>query len=54
MEYIKAGKLRALAVTTSSRSDALPDLPTVSKYVPGYEASPLWGVGVPKLDFGQF
>jgi tripartite-type tricarboxylate transporter receptor subunit TctC len=48
MEYIKAGKLRALAVTTSSRSDALPDLPTVSEYVPGYEASPLWGVGVPK------
>jgi tripartite-type tricarboxylate transporter receptor subunit TctC len=41
-------KLRALAVTTTSRSDALPDLPTVSEFVPGYEASPSWGVGVPK------
>jgi tripartite-type tricarboxylate transporter receptor subunit TctC len=48
IEYIKAGKLRALAVTTASRSEALPDLPTVGEFVPGYEASPLWGVGVPK------
>jgi tripartite-type tricarboxylate transporter receptor subunit TctC len=48
IEYIKAGKLRALAVTTTSRSDALPDLPTVGEFVPGYEASPSWGVGVPK------
>jgi tripartite-type tricarboxylate transporter receptor subunit TctC len=48
IEYIKAGKLRALAVTTTSRSEALPDLPTVGEFVPGYEASPLWGVGVPK------
>jgi tripartite-type tricarboxylate transporter receptor subunit TctC len=48
IEYIKAGKLRALAVTTASRSEALPDLPTVDEFVPGYEASPLWGVGVPK------
>jgi tripartite-type tricarboxylate transporter receptor subunit TctC len=50
IEYIKAGKVRALAVTTASRSDALPegDLPTVSEFVPGYEASPWWGVGVPK------
>ena len=48
IEYIKAGKLRALAVTTASRSDALPDLPTVGEFVPGYEASPSWGVGVPK------
>jgi tripartite-type tricarboxylate transporter receptor subunit TctC len=48
IEYIKAGKLRALAVTTAGRSDALPDLPTVGEFVPGYEASPLWGVGVPK------
>jgi tripartite-type tricarboxylate transporter receptor subunit TctC len=48
IEYIKAGKLRALAVTTAARSEALPDLPTIGEYVPGYEASPLWGVGVPK------
>jgi tripartite-type tricarboxylate transporter receptor subunit TctC len=48
IEYIKAGKLRALAVTTAARSDALPDLPTVGEFVPGYEASPWWGVGVPK------
>jgi len=48
IEYIKAGKLRALAVTTASRSEALPDLPTVSEFVPGYDASPWWGVGVPK------
>jgi tripartite-type tricarboxylate transporter receptor subunit TctC len=48
IEYIKAGKLRALAVTTPSRSEALPDLPTVGEFVPGYETSPWWGVGVPK------
>jgi tripartite-type tricarboxylate transporter receptor subunit TctC len=48
IEYIKAGKVRALAVTTATRSEALPDLPTVGEFVPGYEASPWWGVGVPK------
>ena len=48
IEYIKGGNLRALAVTTAIRSDALPDLPTVGEFVPGYEASPWWGVGVPK------
>jgi tripartite-type tricarboxylate transporter receptor subunit TctC len=48
IEYIKAGKVRPLAMTTSSRSVAFPDLPTVGEYVPGYEASPWWGVGVPK------
>jgi tripartite-type tricarboxylate transporter receptor subunit TctC len=48
IEYIKAGKVRALAVTTSIRSEALPDLPTVGEFVPGYEVSPWWGVGVPK------
>jgi len=47
IEYIKGGNLRALAVTTAVRSDALPDLPTVGEFVPGYEASPWWGVGVP-------
>jgi tripartite-type tricarboxylate transporter receptor subunit TctC len=48
IEYIKAGKLRALAVTTAERSEALPDVPTVGDFVPGYEASSWVGVGVPK------
>jgi tripartite-type tricarboxylate transporter receptor subunit TctC len=48
IEYIKAGKVRALAVTTPMRSYALPELPTVNEFVPGYEASPSWGVGAPK------
>jgi tripartite-type tricarboxylate transporter receptor subunit TctC len=48
IEYIRAGKLRALAVTTATRSEALPDLPTVSEFVPGYEASSTFGVGAPK------
>ena len=39
IEYIRAGKLRALAVTTATRSEALPDIPTVAEFVPGYEAS---------------
>jgi tripartite-type tricarboxylate transporter receptor subunit TctC len=48
MEYIRAGKLRALAVTTETRSEALPDLPTVGDIVPGYEASAWYGVGAPR------
>jgi tripartite-type tricarboxylate transporter receptor subunit TctC len=48
IEYIRAGKLRALAVTTATRSDALPALPTVGDFVPGYEASAFFGVGAPK------
>jgi tripartite-type tricarboxylate transporter receptor subunit TctC len=48
IEYIKAGKLRALAVTTVARSDVLPDVPTVGDFVPGYEGSSWHGVGVPK------
>jgi tripartite-type tricarboxylate transporter receptor subunit TctC len=48
MEYIKAGRLRALALTTATRSDALPDVPTVGEFVPGYEASTWYGVGAPK------
>jgi tripartite-type tricarboxylate transporter receptor subunit TctC len=46
--YIGTGKLRALAVTTATRSDALPDVPSVGEFVPGYEASSLFGVGAPK------
>jgi len=48
IEYIRAGKLRALAVTTATRSEALPNLPTVSDFVPGYEASQWYGIGAPK------
>ena len=48
IQYIKAGQLRALAVTTAMRSEALPDLPTVGEFVPGFEASQWYGVGVPK------
>jgi tripartite-type tricarboxylate transporter receptor subunit TctC len=48
IEFIRAGKLRALAVTTATRSEVLPDLPTVGDFVPGYEASAWYGVGVPK------
>jgi tripartite-type tricarboxylate transporter receptor subunit TctC len=48
IEQIKAGKLRALAVTTASRSEALPQLPTVGDFVPGYEASGWYGLGVPR------
>src|SRR5262245_32737345 len=46
--YIRSGRLRALAVTAATRSDALPDLPTVGEFVPGYEASNWFGVGAPK------
>ena len=48
IEYIGAGTIRALAVTSASRSDALPDLPTLADFVPGFEASNWWGVGAPK------
>ena len=48
IEHIRAGKLRALAVTTATRSEALPDIPTVGDFVPGYEASAWFGVGAPK------
>jgi tripartite-type tricarboxylate transporter receptor subunit TctC len=46
--FIRAGKLRPLAVTTTTRSELLPDLPTVADFVPGYEASAWYGIGVPK------
>src|SRR5215471_10799607 len=48
IEYIRAGKLRALAVTSANRSTALPDIPTVSEFVPGYDATGWYGVGAPK------
>ena len=48
IEHIKSGKLRALAVTATTRSDVLPDIPTVVEFVPGYEASAWFGIGAPK------
>jgi tripartite-type tricarboxylate transporter receptor subunit TctC len=46
--YIATGKLRALAITTATRSDALPDVPTIGEFVPGYEASSVFGLGAPR------
>ena len=48
IEYIRAGRLRPLAVTTATRLEALPEIPTVSDFLPGYEASGWYGVGAPK------
>jgi tripartite-type tricarboxylate transporter receptor subunit TctC len=48
IEHIKAGKLRALAVTTAQRSEALPDVPVLADFVPGYEASAWFGMSVPR------
>jgi tripartite-type tricarboxylate transporter receptor subunit TctC len=48
LPYVRAGKLRALAVTSAVRSDLLPDTPTVSETVPGYEVSQWYGIGTPK------
>jgi tripartite-type tricarboxylate transporter receptor subunit TctC len=47
IEYVKAGKLRALAVTSPARFEALPDVPAMAEYLPGYEASLLTGLGTP-------
>jgi tripartite-type tricarboxylate transporter receptor subunit TctC len=46
--FIKSGKLRALGVTTATRSDELPDVPTIAEFVPGYEASQWYGIGAPR------
>jgi tripartite-type tricarboxylate transporter receptor subunit TctC len=48
IEYVRTGKLRALAVTTATRSPMLPDIPALSETLPGYEASAWFGIGVPK------
>jgi tripartite-type tricarboxylate transporter receptor subunit TctC len=48
IQHIKAGKLRAIAVTTATRLDVLPDIPTVADFVPGYEASGFAGIGAPR------
>ena len=48
IEYIRSGRLRALAVTAETRWEGLPDLPTVVEFVPGYESSNWFGVGAPK------
>src|SRR5262245_37920266 len=48
IQFIRAGQLRALAVVTATRSDALPDIPTVAEFLPGYEASSWYGIGAPK------
>ena len=48
IEHVRSGKVRALAVTSATRSDVLPDIPTVGDFVPGYEASAFWGIGAPR------
>jgi tripartite-type tricarboxylate transporter receptor subunit TctC len=48
MGYIETGRLRALAITTATRSEALPNIPTIGEFVPGYEASSVFGLGAPR------
>jgi tripartite-type tricarboxylate transporter receptor subunit TctC len=48
LEYVRSGKLRALGVTSAARADVLPNVPSLSEFVPGYEASGWYGIGVPK------
>src|SRR6202044_1782831 len=47
-EFVRSGKLRALGVTTKERSEALPDVPSISDTLPGYETSSFYGVGAPR------
>jgi tripartite-type tricarboxylate transporter receptor subunit TctC len=53
LEYVRAGKLRALAVTGTARTAALPDVPALREYVPGYEASQWYGIGAPRSTPGE-
>lgn len=48
IEFVRTGRLRALAVTTATRVEALPDIPAVAEFVPGYEASSWQGIGAPR------
>jgi tripartite-type tricarboxylate transporter receptor subunit TctC len=48
LDFIRSGKLRGLAVTSATRSDALPELPTVGEFLPGYEATAWFGIGAPR------
>jgi tripartite-type tricarboxylate transporter receptor subunit TctC len=48
VEYIRTGKLRALGVTSTTRVEALPDIPTIGEFVPGYEATGFMGIVAPK------
>jgi tripartite-type tricarboxylate transporter receptor subunit TctC len=53
IEYIRSSKLRALAVTSPTRTDVLPDIPSVGEFLPGYEASGWFGVGAPRNTAGE-
>jgi tripartite-type tricarboxylate transporter receptor subunit TctC len=48
LDFVRSGKLRGLAVTSATRSDALPDIPTIGEFLPGYEATAWFGIGAPK------
>jgi len=47
IEYVRAGKLRALAISSTKRSDALPDVPSIAEFVPGYDSGAFYGIGAP-------
>jgi tripartite-type tricarboxylate transporter receptor subunit TctC len=48
IEYVKDGRVRALAVTTAARTEALPDVPVIADFVPGYESAAFYGIGAPR------
>jgi tripartite-type tricarboxylate transporter receptor subunit TctC len=48
LEHVRSGKLRALGVTTATRADVLPDVPSLAEFVPGYEAAGWYGIGAPR------